>query len=67
MKSTEKVGVLLIKDTNENIIGMVCKDMVTRKNIFYTCSEMSVDEIEHLLKGEEKNIAINKKSCIIYP
>lgn len=60
MKSTEKVGVLLIKDTNENIIGMVCKDMVTRKNIFYTCSEMSVDEIEHLLKGEEKNIAINK-------
>ena len=60
MKTTEKVGVLLIKDTNGNIIGMVCKDMVTRKNIFYTCSEMSVDEIEHLLKGEEKNIAINK-------
>lgn len=57
MKTTEKVGVLLIKDGKANIIGMVCKDMVTRKNIFYACSEMSVDEIEQLLKGEEKNIA----------
>jgi hypothetical protein len=49
--------VLLIKDGKDNIIGMVCKDMVTRKNIFYACSEMSVDEIEQLLKGEEKNIS----------
>lgn len=60
MKTTEKVGVLLVKDSKENIIAMVCKDMVTRKNIFYACSEMSVDEIEHLLKDEEKNIEVTK-------
>jgi len=59
MKTTEKIGVLCVYDGDKNLIAVNKLDMVSRKHVFYKCIEMSEEEIELLLKGDEKNIAIN--------
>lgn len=57
MKKTEKVGVLCVYDNDNNLIAINKIDMVSRKHVFYKCVEMSEEEIEGLLKCDEKNIA----------
>lgn len=57
MKTTEKVGVLCVYDNEKTLIAINKLDMATRKHIFYKCVEMSEEEIEGLLKCDEKNIA----------
>lgn len=48
-------GVLIKVNEKEELIAVVRKDPTSRKNIFYTCREMSLAEIEHLLSNGKKN------------
>lgn len=50
--TTEQIGVIELKDENGNLTGIIRKDPVSRKNIFYSCIEMSFDELEALFKKE---------------
>lgn len=54
---TEQIGVIVLKDSDDNLVGIIYKDPKCKnKNIFYSCSEMSFDELERLFKKED-NIA----------
>lgn len=50
----KKEGVLTITDEYGNLIALVYKDPKSRKNVFYSVSEMGMDEIEFLLKQKPK-------------
>lgn len=57
---TEQIGVIVLKDAEDNLVGIIYKDSKLRnKNIFYSCTEMSFDELERLFKKENK-LDINK-------
>lgn len=47
---SSKEAVLLILDENKNVVGFVKYDIQRRSNVFYSCSEMGIDEIESLFK-----------------
>ena len=49
----ELIGVLTIKDKDENLIAIVYNDMKRRAQIFYKVEEMGVDEIKSLLDNKE--------------
>lgn len=52
MITTSKEGVVILRRGDE-IVGMIIKDLgLSRKNIFYSASEMSLEEIEGLFKDE---------------
>lgn len=52
---TEKEGVITLFNKEGELIGVVRKDMVSRKNVFYTCSEMDFEQLEALFgKYNEK-------------
>lgn len=54
---TEQIGVIVLKDSEDNLVGIIYKDAkLKNKNIFYSCTEMSFDELERLFK-KESNIA----------
>lgn len=46
--SEEKVIVIL---SDKDVVGIVRKDPVSRKNVFHRCDEMSFEEISALLGG----------------
>ena len=47
----------MLKDSEDNLVGIIYKDAkMKNKNIFYSCTEMSFDELERLFK-KENNIA----------
>lgn len=48
--TTTKEGVLVVRDEQGTIIGMVVKDEASRKSVFHAVSEMGFEEIEELLK-----------------
>ncbi len=50
--NTSQEGVLAVFDEEKNLIAIVYKDPLTRKNVFYSVSEMGMEEIELLLKTE---------------
>ena len=50
---TEQIGVIVLKDDNDNLTGIVYKDPKHgNKNIFYSCTEMSFEELEGLFKKD---------------
>lgn len=51
---TEQIGVIVLKDDNDNLTGIIYKDPISRKNVFYSCTEMSFEELELLFKKEPK-------------
>lgn len=44
--------VIVLRDDNSNIIGMVIHDMASRHQVFYSVSEMGADEVQALLTKE---------------
>lgn len=53
--TTEQIGVIVLKDDKGSLIGLIYKDpMLHNKNIFYSCTEMSFEELELLFKKEPK-------------
>lgn len=48
---TQKEGVITLFNKEGDLIGIIRKDMVSRKNIFYSCSEMDFDQLETLFKN----------------
>jgi hypothetical protein len=55
MKTTLKEGVTTIHD-DDGLIAIIYKDMKTRKNVFYKCSEMDMTELEHLVGSDVAKI-----------
>ena len=50
---TEKEGIITIFNNDNELIGIIRKDMVSRKNIIYSCSEMGFEELEALFKNND--------------
>ena len=51
VKTTQE-GVIAIFNAESDIIGIVRKDLVSRKNVLYSVSEMGFGEISELLEGK---------------
>jgi hypothetical protein len=51
-KSTQKEGVTTIFDNEGNLIAIIYKDMKSRKNVFYSVSEMGMEELEQLVGSD---------------
>jgi hypothetical protein len=51
-KSTQKEGVTTIFDSEGNLIAIIYKDMKSRKNVFYSVSEMGMEELEQLVGSD---------------
>ena len=49
---TSKDGVIAILDEKGELVAIIHKCMKTRKNVFYSVSEMGMDELEILLKTD---------------
>lgn len=47
---TRQEGVILLQDDDKELIGIVYKDPTCRKNIFFKCKEMNLEDIEELFK-----------------
>lgn len=53
--TTEQIGVIVLKDDKGSLVGLIYKDpMLHNKNIFYSCTEMSFEELEGLFKRDLK-------------
>lgn len=53
--TSEQIGVITLKDCDNNLIGIIYKDPKNNnKNIFYSCTEMSFEDLEQLFKKELK-------------
>lgn len=52
MLKTAREGVTTIFDEEGELIAMIYKDFKSRKNVFFSCSEMSMEEIETLVKSD---------------
>lgn len=51
--TTEQIGVITLKDDVGNLVGIIYKDPKNNnKNIFYSCAEMSFEELESLFKRD---------------
>jgi len=51
--TTEQIGVIVLKDNNGKLIGLIYKDpTLQNKNIFYSCTEMSFSDLEGLFKRD---------------
>jgi hypothetical protein len=52
MKTTQKEGVTTIFDADGELEGIIYKDMKSRKNVFYKCEEMSMEELEIMVGSD---------------
>lgn len=53
--TTEQIGVIVLKNDAGNLVGIIYKDpMAHNKNIFYSCTEMSFEELEELFERDLK-------------
>lgn len=52
----EQIGVISLTNEDGELIAIIKKDPVSRKNIFYSCTEMGFDELEGLFKKKDINI-----------
>ncbi len=52
MKSTQKEGVTTIFSKDGELEAIIYKDMKSRKNVFYKCEEMSMEELEQMVGSD---------------
>lgn len=52
--TTKKEGVMTLFDESGELYGIIYKDMTSRKNIFYSCKEMSFEDLEGIFKDNSK-------------
>ena len=57
---TSKEGVTTIFDNESQLVGIIYKDMNSRKNIFYKCQEMSMEELEMMVGSDTIKIKNNE-------
>lgn len=50
--TTQQEGVITLFDEKGELYGIIYKDMKSRKNIFYSCSEMSFEELQTIFKED---------------
>lgn len=53
---TAQEGVVTLFNKDGELTGILYKDMISRKNVMYSCKEMSMEEIEETLKNNEIKI-----------
>ncbi len=49
---TKQEGVITIFDKEGELSAIIYKDMKSRKNIFYTCTEMGFEELEKMVGAD---------------
>ncbi len=49
----EESGVITLLDEKGELYGVIYKDMQSRKNVFYKCSEMSFSELSGLFDDNQ--------------
>ena len=47
--TTQKQGVTCVYNDEKELIAVIHKDETTRKNVFYSCGEMSMEQLEELV------------------
>lgn len=55
-KHTETEGVITVKDNEGELTAIIYKDMVSRKNIFYSCKEMSFEELGEMIGSDKVKV-----------
>lgn len=50
IRSAEPEGVIPLVNEKNELVGVIKKDMVSRKNVIYKCEEMSFDELQEVFK-----------------
>lgn len=50
--STEQEGVITLLNEKQELTGVIRKDPVSRKNVFYSCTEMSFEELQAIFKED---------------
>lgn len=51
VKTTQE-GVIAVFNEEEELIAIVRKDLISRKNVLYSVSEMGFEQIAELLEGK---------------
>lgn len=46
-------GVVTLKDTEGSLTGIIYKDPISRKNIFFSCTEMTFEELRALFTDDK--------------
>lgn len=49
----QEIGVMALTDTTGTLTGVIYKDPKTHKNIFFTCKEMSFDDLKELFDEQK--------------
>lgn len=52
MPQTSREGVVVIKNAEGELTNIIYKDLKSRKNIFYSCTEMSLEELEAMVGAD---------------
>jgi hypothetical protein len=52
---TDKEGIITLIDEEGELFGIIRKDMKSRKNIFYSCKEMSFDELTDIFQDARRS------------
>lgn len=47
-------GVITLRDEENLLMGIITKDPISRKNVFYSCTEMTFDELKALFTSDKK-------------
>lgn len=55
--NAKKVGVTIILNKDNELLSLIYKDEKTRKNIFYSCKEMGMDDLEVMFNYKDENIS----------
>lgn len=50
--TTKKEGITSIFNSEGELIAIIYKDLKSRKNIFYSCNEMAMEELERLVGSD---------------
>lgn len=54
--TTEKIGLMVVYNDARELVAVIHKDEKSHKNIFFSCSEMDMTQIEHLLTIDTSKI-----------
>ncbi len=51
-----EIGVITLLDESGDLFGLIYKDPVSHKNIFYKCSEMSFADLKDIFDGDDSKL-----------
>lgn len=53
MKTNEE-GVIIITNDQDQMVGFIRKDPISRKNVVYSAEEMGLEEMQSVIKNDNK-------------